>query len=351
MLTIEQYAAVYLPIMAATGNPQQEESICNSNGITLAQWNEAKDFYTKKMMDPTDMGKTAMAFSAAMQAAPKAAQPSFTPANFVVAHLNIYINENDIQFVEFLNKPSKQHIVLQLGFDAKDDFEKNYINGRVYISINEPKFSLYGGVAKVELNSKEVKFIFDEEGKERMKCDSITAYLDINAKYYNYLKRKLKFMYKNILKIKEEASSSTYEINGISFNDDWSTFVNGNMKIGIRPHLENLKNSHKYPGVVFVDFMSSTIGQDANETALLNEMEASMIDSLEKDIAAVIAFHVTDADKRRYFIYTYLNQNDFMVRINDAFRLLPKLPLQFSGGTDENWENYNNCLADYNSNK
>ncbi|QQR99026.1 MAG: DUF695 domain-containing protein [Sphingobacteriales bacterium] len=346
MLAIEQYATIYLPMMAAAGNPQQEESICNNNGITIAQWNEAKDFYTKKMMDPMDMGKTAMAFSAAMQAAPAVSQPSFTPANFVVANLSIYINENDIQFVEFLNKASKQHIVLQLGFEVHDDFEKNYINGRVYISINEPKYSLYGGVAKVELSSKEVKFIFDDEGKERMKCDSITAYLDINAKYYNYLKRKMKFMYKNILEIQEEALPETYEINGISFKDNWSAFTNGAMKISVRPHLEEIKISGKYPQVVFVDFMSSTIGQDANELALLNEMEACLIDTLEKDLAAVLTFHVSYAEKRRYFIYTYLSQNDFMIRINDAFKLLPQLPLQFSGGIDEKWENYNNCLAD-----
>lgn len=349
MLTIEQYGAVYMPMMAATGNPQQEESICANNGISLAEWNEAKNFYTAKMMDPSDMGKTAMAFSAAMQAAPKAAQPSFAPANFVVNRLNIFINENDIQFIEFLNKPAKLHIVLQLGFEAHDDFEKNYINGRVYISINEPKYSLYGGVAKVELCSKDVKFIFDEEGKERMKCDSITAMLDIDAKYYNYLKRKMKFMYKNILEIKNEPTPNTYVIDDISFKDDWTSFTNGNMKIGIRPHLENVKASNKYPGVVFVDFMSNTIGQDSNETALLNEMEASLIDSVEKDLAAVVAFHVTYPEKRRYFIYTYLSQNDFMVRINDAFKLLPQLPLQFSGGADANWENYTNCLNDYNS--
>lgn len=349
MLTIEQYGAIYLPMTTATGNTQQEESICANNGITLAQWNEAKNFYTAKMMDPMDMGKTAMAFSAAMQAAPKDAQPAFKPSDFIVNRLNIFINENDIQFIEFLNKPAKLHIVLQLGFDARDDFEKNYINGRVYISINVPKYSLYGGVTKVELSSKAVKFIFDDEGKERMQCDSITATFDIDGKYYNYLKRKMRFMYKNILEIKDEPMPETYTVDGISLKDEWANFTNGNMKISIRPHLENVRASNKYPGVVFVDFMSTTIGQDANETALLNEMEVCLIDSIEKDLAAIIAFHVTYPEKRRYFIYTYLSQNDFMLRINDAFKLLPQLPLQFSGGSDESWENYTNCLNDYSS--
>ena len=61
MLTLEQYASIYLPMITAAGNEQQEQEICTSYGYTLAQWQEAKDFYTAKMMDVNDGGKTAMA--------------------------------------------------------------------------------------------------------------------------------------------------------------------------------------------------------------------------------------------------------------------------------------------------
>jgi hypothetical protein len=35
-----------------------------------------------------------------------------------------------------------------------------------------------------------------------------------------------------------------------------------------------------------------------------------------------------------------------MKRVNDAFRLLPQMPLNFSGGEDANWNNYTACLED-----
>ena len=344
MLALEQYAALYLSMIAATGNNEQEQQICSSNGITIAHWQEAHTYYTAKMSDPMDMGKTAMAFSAAMTNA-KPIIP--IPANFIASNVKIYISEYDVQMIEFTNNASKQHIILQLGFEAKDDFEKNYINGRVHISINDQSHSLYGGVSKVELSSKNIIFSFDEEGKTRMNCNSIEVVFDINRKYYNLLKRKMQFMYKTILTIKDEEIPTTYNVNGILLSDEWISFTpNNNIKISIRPNLQNIKETGKYNQVVFVDFRSNTIGQDANETALLTEMEACLTDTIEKDLAAVIAFHVTDQEKRRFFIYTYLSQDDFMMRINDAFKLLPKMPLAFSGGVDAAWENYKNCLAD-----
>ncbi|HNM31200.1 MAG TPA: Imm10 family immunity protein [Chitinophagales bacterium] len=353
MLTLEQYASIYLTMISAAGNAQQEQEICSSHGYTLAQWQEAKDFYTAKMMDPNDMGKTAMAFSAAMMQGatpvqPQQQQQTLTPSDFTANNIQIYISEFDVQMVEFLNRQTQQHIVLQLGFDAKDDFEKKYINGRVHISINDQSYSIYGGVEKVELSSTAVKFIFDEEGKARMQCGSITVLYNINGKLYNYLKRKMQFMYKNILSIKEESTPKEYVVNGITLNDEWGTFSTDSMKVSIRPNLQNIKETGKYPQAVFVDFMSATIGKDNNEMALLNEVEACLKDTLEYDLAAVMLFHVTDNEKRRFFIYTGLSQKDFMTRINEAFRLLPQLPLNFSGGEDAVWANYAGCLGDYN---
>jgi hypothetical protein len=58
---------------------------------------------------------------------------------------------------------------------------------------------------------------------------------------------------------------------------------------------------------------------------------------------------MTTNDNRRFYIYSSLPQEDFMKRINDAFRLLPQMPLGFSGGNDEKWENYTACLNDLNN--
>lgn len=158
----------------------------------------------------------------------------------------------------------------------------------------------------------------------------------------------MQFMYKSILEIKDESIPSSYVVNGITLNDEWKSFETDSMKVSIRPNLQNIKDTGKYPTVVNVDFNSTTIGQDADELQLLKEMEASLKDTMEYDLAAVMAFHMTTNDKRRFYIYSSLAQQDFMKRINDAFRLLPKLPLGFSGGNDEKWENYSNCINDLN---
>ena len=350
MLTLEQYASIYLPMITAAGNAQQEQEICTSHGYTLAQWQEAKDFYTAKMMDVNDGGKTAMAFSAAMMkgAAPAPQVPQNpAPGDFTANEVTVYLSEFDIQMIEFTNAQMLQHIVLQLGYEAKDDFEKNYINGRVHISINDQGYSIYGGVSKVELSSNSVKFIFDEEGKERMQCNSVTASFQIDGKLYNYLKRKMQFMYKNMLEIKTEQAPTNYVVNGIALNDEWISFKTSATDISIRPNLQNLKETGKYGTVVFVDFESSTIGQNEDELKLLKEAEASLKDSIEYDLSSVMALHTTSDEKRRFFIYSSLNQNDFMLRVNDAFRLLPQMPLNFSGGDDANWNNYTACLEDF----
>ena len=154
-------------------------------------------------------------------------------------------------------------------------------------------------------------------------------------------------MYKNMLEIKSEQAPTNYVVNGIALNDEWASFKTSATDISIRPNLNNLKETGKYGTVVFVDFESSTIGQNEDELKLLKEAEASLKDSIEYDLSSVMAFHTTNNEKRRYFIYSSLNQNDFMTRINDAFRLLPQLPLNFSGGEDAAWNNYTNCLNDY----
>lgn len=352
MLTLEQYAAAYLPMITATGNAQQEQEICSTHGFTVAQFQEAKDFFTAKMMDINDMGKTAMAFSAAMMkgAAPVVQQaPQVqSPRDFTATKVDIYVSEYDVQMIEITNKETGGRVTLQLGFDAKDDFEKNYINGRVHICVNSPDYNLYGGVSKVELSSNSLKFTFDDEGKDRMQCGSVTASLNIDGKLYNYLKRKMQFMYKSILEIKNESTPTNYVVNGIALNDEWKSFETDSMKVSIRPNLQNIKDTGNYPMVVNVDFNSTTIGQNDDELNLLNAMEASLKDTMEYDLAAVMAFHMTTNDKRRFYIYSSLEQQDFMKRINDAFRLLPELPLGFSGGEDAKWENYSNCINDLN---
>ncbi len=351
MLTLEQYASIYLPMVSAAGNTETEQQLCAGQGFTVAQWNEAKLFYTNKMVDPNDGGKTAMAFSAAMMQGTQAPVQNARheppkPGNFVADTVNVYTSEFDVQMVEFINrKAHEQHIVIQMGFEF-DEAQIGFGGDRPHISINNQSYSIYGGVSKVRLSSDAVTFEFDGEGKDRMKCDSVTASFTIDGKLYNYLKRKMKFIYGDLLIVKDEQTPKEYVVNGLTLNDAWKECSMPNLHIKIRPHLKNIKETGKYKNVVFMDFKSETIGKDDAESAMIKAAEESLIDSMEYDLAVVMALHTTSNATRRYYLYSTLTREEFMDRVNDAFRLLPQLPLEFSGGEDINWVNYTECLKD-----
>ena len=68
-VTLEKYAEL-CALMSETGTDEAKQiSIADANGVKADDWKAAKDGFTKKMMDPSDMGKTAMAFMPLMQAA------------------------------------------------------------------------------------------------------------------------------------------------------------------------------------------------------------------------------------------------------------------------------------------
>lgn len=69
MISLEKYADL-CALMADTGGDEgKENAIATANGVSAAEWKEAKTGYTAKMSDPSDMGKTALAFMPLYQAA------------------------------------------------------------------------------------------------------------------------------------------------------------------------------------------------------------------------------------------------------------------------------------------
>ena len=63
MIAIEQYAEL-CALMADTGGDEAKEvAVAEAHGVSGADWKASKVGWTAKMSDPTDMGKTAMAFN------------------------------------------------------------------------------------------------------------------------------------------------------------------------------------------------------------------------------------------------------------------------------------------------
>ena len=69
MIALEKYADL-CALMADTGGDQAKEAaIAEGNGVSAADWKASKVGWTAKMSDPSDMGKTALAFMPLYQAA------------------------------------------------------------------------------------------------------------------------------------------------------------------------------------------------------------------------------------------------------------------------------------------
>jgi hypothetical protein len=69
MLTIEKYADLCALMADTGGDVAKENAIAAANGVDANAWAQSKAAWTKKMSDPSDMGKTAMAFMPLYQAA------------------------------------------------------------------------------------------------------------------------------------------------------------------------------------------------------------------------------------------------------------------------------------------
>lgn len=69
MISLEKYADLCALMADTGGDVNKENAIAQANGVSPADWTEAKTGYTKKMSDPADMGKTALAFMPLYQAA------------------------------------------------------------------------------------------------------------------------------------------------------------------------------------------------------------------------------------------------------------------------------------------
>lgn len=68
-VTLEKYADLCAKMADTGGDETLELEIAAAEGVSDDAWRTAKEYYTRKMQDPTDMGKTALAFMPLYQAA------------------------------------------------------------------------------------------------------------------------------------------------------------------------------------------------------------------------------------------------------------------------------------------
>lgn len=69
MISLEQYADLCVAMADTAGDENKELAIAAEHGVNADEWKAAKAGFTAKMSDPSDMGKTALAFMPLYQAA------------------------------------------------------------------------------------------------------------------------------------------------------------------------------------------------------------------------------------------------------------------------------------------
>jgi len=69
MIAIEKYAELCALMADTGGDVAKENALAEAHGVSPAEWQASKTGWTAKMSDPSDMGKTALAFMPLYQAA------------------------------------------------------------------------------------------------------------------------------------------------------------------------------------------------------------------------------------------------------------------------------------------
>jgi len=84
MIPIEKYADLCALMADTAGDEGKEKAIAEAHGVSAADWKASKTGWTAKMSDPSDMGRTAMAFMPLYQAAQAKARGGKEPCTLEV---------------------------------------------------------------------------------------------------------------------------------------------------------------------------------------------------------------------------------------------------------------------------
>jgi len=158
MITIERYADLCVQMADTGGDEAKEFAIAATHGVSMPLWTEAKAYYTAKMSDPNDMGRTALSFMPLYQAAQARARAGKEPCT-----LEVYtrVHAEMAYRKDRLGNRINYHLVLaEHGFNHTAWLEcESYWSPRV-ASNADPKFDLAQSVRFRELMQSESNRLF-----------------------------------------------------------------------------------------------------------------------------------------------------------------------------------------------
>lgn len=143
MIPIEQYAELCAQMADTGGDADKENAIAAQHGISAADWQASKAHWTAKMSDPSDMGKTAMAFMPLYQAAQAKARGGAEPCTletYAKVHAGMALKKDAAG-----NKVDHQIVIAEHGFSPQQWLEcEGYwtpkVGGQSMLGQDNPQF-------------------------------------------------------------------------------------------------------------------------------------------------------------------------------------------------------------------
>ena len=115
-----------------------------------------------------------------------------------------------------------------------------------------------------------------------------------------------------------------------------------------RPNLQDFLTTKKYNKrlvlIWLYDSDNSSLMPSNEEMELMEEVENSLVDILEKDVQSVLAFVYTGQNQKEWHWYSS-NIEETGKRLNAALAGFDKLPIELSSEDDPDWGEYNSVLA------
>jgi len=128
-------------LMIHTGNDEAKEiAIAEVNGVKGPDWLAAKKAWTAKMSDPSDMGKTAMAFFPIYQKAQEEMRNGKEPISLenyarLFAEINVRVSPKDPAL-----KMERSAVLAKFGFTESQYLEFNTYWAHIVGDANHPRF-------------------------------------------------------------------------------------------------------------------------------------------------------------------------------------------------------------------
>jgi Family of unknown function (DUF695) len=138
----------------------------------------------------------------------------------------------------------------------------------------------------------------------------------------------------------------------VTDNDIWTIAegpVNGdaNFLLRFRPNLQDFIATKKYNKRLTIIWnyepVNSSLMPNDEDTALMTDVENALVDILENDLQAILAFVYTGDSQKEWHWYSS-DIGETGNRLNEALSNFDVLPLELLSEDDPDWNEYNEVL-------